>query len=89
MLMMVWVIYVVYNGQFTRMDQLFKLLKWLQTLQDFLWKYEDPGGYELFSFFAHVWNFHLASHKNVQMPPCNTFLSPSPAIKGSAALTVF
>lgn len=50
--MMIWVIYVVYNGQFTRMDQLFKLLKWLQILQDFLWKSEDPGGYELFSFFC-------------------------------------
>lgn len=35
MLMMVWVIYVVYNGQFTRMDQLFKLLKWLQTLHTY------------------------------------------------------
>lgn len=86
---MIWVIYVVYNGQFTRMDQLFKLLKWLQILQDFLGKSEDPGGYELFSFFAHMWNLDLASHRSTQMTPCNTFQSPSPAIKGSASLTVF
>lgn len=52
--MMIWVIYVFYNGQFTGMDQLLKLLKWLLILQDFLLKSEDPGGYELFSFFARM-----------------------------------
>lgn len=83
---MIWVIYVFYNGQFTGMDQLLKLLKWLQILQDFLRKSEDPGGYELFSFFARMWNLHLASCRNTQMTPCNTFQSPSPAIKGSVAL---
>lgn len=55
--MMIWVIYGIYNGQFTRMDQFFKLLKWLQTLQDFLWKSEYPGESELFSFFAQCETF--------------------------------
>jgi len=70
------------------MGQPFKILKWLHILH-FLWNSEDPGGYELFIFFARMWNFHLASHKNTQKTLCNIFQSPPPAIKGSAALIVY
>lgn len=71
------------------MERPSKILEWLHISRITYTSLKIPEGMN-FSAFLHICVTFIQQATNMHKEaPCNTFLGPSPAIKGSAALIVY